>query len=167
MGGFGSGTDDVLLIGDCDNGVRRLAEACGWLDELEALWSKTTPAAAAAPGRPAAADQKDKDQALEDEIDKLTREVDETLNLSKWHEERVRSEKLPRESSGLDTKIGSSNPQKQGPEDASGNLNHVFVSSHQDPASSTMPVVPQQEQADQSPKSGAKPDDVESEDSKG
>ena len=34
-GSLGSRPDDVLILGDCDSGVRRLAEALGWLDELE------------------------------------------------------------------------------------------------------------------------------------
>ncbi|KAF2211369.1 hypothetical protein CERZMDRAFT_112803 [Cercospora zeae-maydis SCOH1-5] len=37
VGNLGTRADDVLLLEDCDSGVRRLAEACGWLEELEAL----------------------------------------------------------------------------------------------------------------------------------
>ncbi|KAK5168716.1 Sir2 histone deacetylase Hst2 [Saxophila tyrrhenica] len=176
VGGIGSGSDDVLLIGDCDAGVRQLAEACGWLDELESLWAQTAPTTGGDAARPVqeAETEKGKDEALEDEIDKLTQEVDETLNLSKWHEERVRNEKLPRESSGVVNttakalgpsiskqyeelaKSQEPNGESSGPatstesgtrsqhEDAKGNLNHVFVSKAQDPASSDTPVIPRE-----------------------
>ncbi|EGP86669.1 uncharacterized protein MYCGRDRAFT_100618 [Zymoseptoria tritici IPO323] len=36
VGGLGGRSDDVLILGDCDDGVRKLAEACGWTEELEA-----------------------------------------------------------------------------------------------------------------------------------
>jgi len=171
VGGIGSGPDDVLLLGDCDAGVRKLAAACGWLDELEKLWAKTAPSAAAEFKR-RQEELWDKDEALEDEIDKLTKEVDETLNLSKWHEERVRNEKLPRECSGVaratakalepnlsrlyEDKIrNGSSPRESSDganpgeaprgrhEDAGGNLDHVFVSKNRDVASSDTPVVQQ------------------------
>ena len=135
VGGIGSATDDVLLLGDCDDGVRQLAEACGWLDELEALWAKTArkdePAAAEKVEQP----KKDKDEALSDEIDKLTKEVDETLNLSKWHEDKVRGEKIFQKSSPTPPSRSSEH------EDEDGNLDHIFVASGK-AAESTTPVVP-------------------------
>ena len=137
VGGFGSGTDDVLLIGDCDDGVRQFAKACGWLDELEALWAKTAPDAAAAEKGKSEEVKKDKDEALEDEIDKLTKEVDETLNVSKWLGDRVRNEKMPGVSSSRPESPLSRLSQH---EDNDGNLNHVFVSAG-DAESSTTPVV--------------------------
>lgn len=136
VGGFGSQNDDVLLIGDCDDGVKRLAEACGWLDELEALWAKTAKEGEAAPEK-IEEKQKDKNEALEDEIDKLTKEVDETLNLNKWHEQRARDEKI----SGWQASSKSENSSQH--EDKDGNLNHIFVSSNQDTEESTKPVIPE------------------------
>ncbi|TGO91869.1 hypothetical protein BPOR_0016g00160 [Botrytis porri] len=38
VGDFGSRLDDVAVLGDCDSGVRKLADALGWRDELEELW---------------------------------------------------------------------------------------------------------------------------------
>lgn len=97
-GGLGSRADDVLILGDCDEGVRKLAEALGWLEELTAEWEKTAPKVASellqktAPER-----EKTKDEKLQDEIDKLTRDVDETLKINSGHqafmEEHI-SEKL-------------------------------------------------------------------------
>ncbi|KAK4997353.1 Sir2 histone deacetylase Hst2 [Elasticomyces elasticus] len=96
VGGLGSRPDDVLLIGDCDTGVRRLADACGWRDELETLWANTVEKAGTDIGRPAGP-TKSKDKTLEDEVEKLTREIDETLSLSKWHEEKTRKDYLAEE----------------------------------------------------------------------
>ena len=38
VGDLGSRADDVLALGSCDTGVRKLADALGWRDELETLW---------------------------------------------------------------------------------------------------------------------------------
>lgn len=38
VGSLGTRPDDVLVLGDCDSGVRKLADELGWRDELEAKW---------------------------------------------------------------------------------------------------------------------------------
>ncbi|EME42767.1 hypothetical protein DOTSEDRAFT_73528 [Dothistroma septosporum NZE10] len=117
VGGIGSRSDDVCVLGDCDDGVRRLAKALGWLEELEALWATTAPKTAQ---DAKTASKKSRDEAFQEEMDKLTKEVDETLNLSKYHQERVRNERLPGESKE------ETNTTK--PDPTEGNeLNHVFV----------------------------------------
>ncbi|KAH3906217.1 hypothetical protein HBH56_205300 [Parastagonospora nodorum] len=82
VGDMGSRPDDVLMLEDCDSGVRKLAEACGWLEELEALWAET-----ARPGEPEKIEEekpkKNRDELLQEEIDKLTQDVDSTLKLGK------------------------------------------------------------------------------------
>ena len=128
VGGIGSGADDVLLLGDCDDGVRKLAKACGWLDELEALGERTALTRAAE----SHIETKDKDKVLEDEIDKLTKDVDKTLDLSRWLDQRIRNEKGA-------TPPPSSTDQHQ---EEVGNLSHVFVSESQKPAVSETPVIP-------------------------
>lgn len=88
MGGLGGRADDVLLLGECDTGVRKLADALGWLDELESLWEKTSPSV------PASKDQnlpqKTREEKLEDEIEKLTQEIDKSLKVSEEHTEWLR-----------------------------------------------------------------------------
>jgi len=37
-GGIGVRADDVLLLGGCDDGVRKLAKELGWEEELEEVW---------------------------------------------------------------------------------------------------------------------------------
>ena len=43
MSSLGSRPDNVLILGDCDTGVCKLAETLGWLNELETLWAETNP----------------------------------------------------------------------------------------------------------------------------
>lgn len=38
VGSLGSRPDDVLVLGDCDSGVRKLADELGWGGELDATW---------------------------------------------------------------------------------------------------------------------------------
>jgi NAD+-dependent protein deacetylase SIR2 len=82
-GGLGSRADDVLLLGDCDDGVRKLADALGWLDELETLWQQTNPSAEEQ--KEQQLPSKTRDEKLQDEVDLLTREIDKTLKISKDH----------------------------------------------------------------------------------
>jgi NAD-dependent histone deacetylase SIR2 len=93
VGDFGSRPDDVMVLGDCDEGVRKLADALGWRDELESMWLevggrvKEKEATRLRDQRQAMS----KDELLEAEIEKLTGEVDAALRISKDHEERVNS----------------------------------------------------------------------------
>jgi NAD-dependent histone deacetylase SIR2 len=88
VGGLGSRADDVLLLGDCDEGVRKLAGALGWLEELEALWQETNPDKDAREKE--TAPLKTRDERLHDEVERLTADVDRTLHLSNAHHDRVR-----------------------------------------------------------------------------
>ena len=86
-GSLGCRSDDVLLLGDCDDGARKLADALGWLDELEEMWKATNPRSALDTLAPV---KKSKDEALEDEIAKLTKDVDASLKMSDDHVTWVR-----------------------------------------------------------------------------
>jgi NAD-dependent histone deacetylase SIR2 len=89
VGDMGERPDDVLLLEDCDSGVRKLAEACGWANELEALWATTAPTEE--PAAPKEDVKKSHDELLEDEVDKLTREVEENLRLNQAEHEWLES----------------------------------------------------------------------------
>ncbi|KAH9869461.1 hypothetical protein IAQ61_006667 [Plenodomus lingam] len=94
VGGLGDRADDVLLLEDCDEGVKRLASALGWLEELEALWATT-----ARDEAPPTQEKKTRDEILQAEVEKLTREVEENLRLGKqqqaWLDNHV-DEKIAR-----------------------------------------------------------------------
>lgn len=77
VGDLGSRADDVLTLGTCDDGARKLAAALGWEDELQALW-QTVSADVVVERKP----QRTKDELLEDEIAKITAEVDRSLKIS-------------------------------------------------------------------------------------
>ncbi|KAI4111003.1 MAG: hypothetical protein LQ339_001005 [Xanthoria mediterranea] len=80
VGGLGSRADDVLLLGDCDDGVRKLASALGWLPELEAIFKAHNPDHSTT-GR-VHQDAASQPNTVDDEIAKITKEVDDSLRIS-------------------------------------------------------------------------------------
>ena len=82
VGGLGSRADDVLLLGDCDQGVRELASTLGWLEDLEALFRTYNSGESLKAESDA---RKLQDDNLDDEIAKITREVDSSLRISSQH----------------------------------------------------------------------------------
>jgi NAD+-dependent protein deacetylase SIR2 len=86
VGGIGGRPDDVCIIEDCDEGVRKLADALGWREEVEALW-KEVGGNNAEEALEVVQERKTKDEILEEEIAKLTSEVDRTLKISNRHKE--------------------------------------------------------------------------------
>ncbi|PVH94190.1 NAD-dependent deacetylase sirtuin-2 [Periconia macrospinosa] len=87
VGLLGSRADDVLLLEDCDTGVRKLAEACGWLEELESLWAMTAAGKPQIKKEKVEEPKKTRDERLADEVDKLTQEVEKSLKLHKEQHE--------------------------------------------------------------------------------
>jgi NAD-dependent histone deacetylase SIR2 len=79
VGDLGSRKNDVLYLGKCDDGVREFAKACGWLKELEARWAKTKQWEAELMPESV---EPTRDQILQDEVDKLTSQVEKTLKLA-------------------------------------------------------------------------------------
>lgn len=86
VGGLGSRPDDVCVLGDCDSGIRMLADELGWREELEQEWKKvsgtTSEDVVKAP--------RSKDEAIEDEVDRLTKEIDDSLRFSSGHVDWVK-----------------------------------------------------------------------------
>ncbi|KAI9642350.1 Sir2 histone deacetylase Hst2 [Ciborinia camelliae] len=91
VGDFGSRLDDVIVLGDCDSGVRKLADALGWRDELEEMWISVggNTKQKEAEKVEAARLNMSRDELLEADIEKLTGEVDEALKLFENHTQRV------------------------------------------------------------------------------
>jgi NAD-dependent histone deacetylase SIR2 len=90
VGGLGSRPDDVLLLGDCDAGVRKFARALGWEQELEGLWERTNPDKEVQEAENAPLWKRD--ERLHDEVERLTEEVDRALGFSGAYQERVRQQ---------------------------------------------------------------------------
>lgn len=88
VGTLGTQADDVLVLGDCDAGVRKLADELGWRDELEAKWRELV-------GEEEAQRQlqggKQRAAVLHDEVSKLADEVEEVLHLQDKEAEESKS----------------------------------------------------------------------------
>ncbi|KAM5348888.1 hypothetical protein ACJ41O_008711 [Fusarium nematophilum] len=70
VGMLGNRSDDVIELGACDDGIRRLADELGWRDELERLWRDIVgdeEADRQLSGRP--------EEEVEDEVEKLAAEI--------------------------------------------------------------------------------------------
>jgi NAD+-dependent protein deacetylase SIR2 len=89
VGGLGSRPDDVLLLEDCDAGVRRFTDALGWREDLEALWKKTNPDKGE---KKSEGVLKSKQEKLDEEIIKLTKEIDTSLRISSEANERIKAD---------------------------------------------------------------------------
>ncbi|PSN61405.1 NAD-dependent deacetylase sirtuin-2 [Corynespora cassiicola Philippines] len=130
VGDLGARPDDVLILGDCDTGVRKLAEACGWLEELESLWAET-----ARPGQfqPETATKgpmtddttRSPDERLEDEIDKITKGVEDTLKLNNTWVEKHTDENKPTAEAD-ESNMSDRNPRSSLQSGSEGSLSHVF-----------------------------------------
>ncbi|PQE32611.1 hypothetical protein CJF32_00004144 [Rutstroemia sp. NJR-2017a WRK4] len=113
VGDFGSRLDDVIVKGDCDSGVRKLADALGWRDELEELWrsvggdNKEKEAAAVQEARR----DMSPDEVLEADMKSLTDQIDDVLKLSDLHTKKVNAVLEKDE----DAKPSSSAPSNQTP----------------------------------------------------
>jgi NAD+-dependent protein deacetylase SIR2 len=77
VGDLGRRSDDVLELGDCDAGVRKLAAELGWLEELEREWTDLVGEEEAERQRSSAR----KKQDVEEEVEKLTHDVEEVLKI--------------------------------------------------------------------------------------
>ncbi|KAI5797949.1 SIR2 family histone deacetylase [Peziza echinospora] len=92
VGDIGCRIDDVVVLGGCDAGVRRLAKALGWAEELEKLWAETDPERKIdkGKGKPTVYDgPMDMDEVLRNQVESLTREVERGLSLAERHRQFV------------------------------------------------------------------------------
>ncbi|EPS28647.1 hypothetical protein PDE_03593 [Penicillium oxalicum 114-2] len=119
VGGLGSRPDDVLLLGDCDAGVRKFAQAMGWEAELEALWEETNPDPQARDAE--SAPLPSRDERLREEVDRLTADIDRTLQLTSAYQQRVRDRLSEPKDPGTTARVDS-----PGSVLSSDGLAHVF-----------------------------------------
>lgn len=87
VGDLGSRPEDFIMLGDCDEGVQRLTEALGWKEELEKIWLEVSLSfkikeEAELQERHA---RMTRDELLEEDIQKLTKEVEISLKLNREH----------------------------------------------------------------------------------
>ncbi len=141
VGGLGSRTDDVLLLEDCDAGVRRFADALGWREELEQEWARANPDKGRRKEQEAPV--KTRQEKLDNEVEKLTRDINTSLKLSGETSDRIKAElekgtspSLPSSPSKPLTSLTSRNPEvlttPQTTTSPTSGLNHVFPHLNQD-----------------------------------
>lgn len=87
VGDLGAYPEDVMLLGDIDEGVMKLAEALGWSDELTTIWKEKNPGKALEAKEEA---KRSRDENFQEEMEKLTKEVEASLQVSADHNERIR-----------------------------------------------------------------------------
>lgn len=87
VGDMGTRPDDVLVLGECDDGIRKLADALGWREELEELWKGIVGPKEAARQK---AGSKKHDEEIEDEVAKLTAGVEAALRLEEDSEKEAK-----------------------------------------------------------------------------
>ena len=126
VGGLGSRPDDVLLLEDCDKGVRKFADALGWRDDLEDLWASTNPEKARRKEQEAA--PKTRQEKLDEEVEKLTKDIETSLKVSGEANERIKAELEKGAASSQNLSTSSSKPSDilSTPQTSTSSLNHVF-----------------------------------------
>ncbi|KAM6482791.1 DHS-like NAD/FAD-binding domain-containing protein [Trichoderma sp. SZMC 28011] len=94
VGSLGSRLDDVLELGACDDGIRKLAQLLGWTDELDDTWRNIV-------GNEEAErqlrSQTARDEEIEDELQKLTGEIETVLKLEEEEEKKEEVEEKKEE----------------------------------------------------------------------
>jgi len=108
VGNLGSRPDDVVLLGDCDEGVRKLADALGWREELEELWESKNPNKSMQEKEETK--PKDKQAELDEKIEELTRGIDKTLKLSEDHQKQFEKDFKERDDTGKLNVLGEPGP---------------------------------------------------------
>ncbi|KAL6820837.1 DHS-like NAD/FAD-binding domain-containing protein [Trichoderma sp. SZMC 28015] len=107
VGSLGSRLDDVLELGACDDGIRKLAELLGWTDELDDTWRNIV-------GNEEAErqlrSQTARDEEIEDELQKLTGEIETVLKLEEEEEKREEKEEKKAEDEEKSQKVGDDAP---------------------------------------------------------
>jgi NAD-dependent histone deacetylase SIR2 len=97
VGKIGTRTDDVLHLGACDDGIRELAQKLGWEKELDRHWRGVV-------GDKEADRQMmsktEHEQEVEDEVEKLVRDVEENLNFEEHADKK--EEESPADDKGGD-----------------------------------------------------------------
>ncbi|KAG2121755.1 Sir2 family histone deacetylase Hst2 [Suillus clintonianus] len=81
--------NDMLFLGKCDDVVRELCKELGWEEELGAAWEKTKYSLEAGEEEP----EPEPEETVEDEVEKITKDLEQTLNVSDKKDEEGPSAK--------------------------------------------------------------------------
>lgn len=85
VGSIGGRPGDVCILGECDDGVRRLADALGWREELETLWREVGGGSKDGEDDAASSSSSKVEISLDMEMAKLPGKMDRGLKISTGH----------------------------------------------------------------------------------
>jgi len=103
VGGIGSGKNDLVLLGKCDDIIRDLAKELRWEDELDKEWAATAGSLnihEATPGAPTKAKDLTDEAKLDRELEKIVDKVAGALTVSDNDKPRVKADESTRDGSG-------------------------------------------------------------------
>jgi NAD+-dependent protein deacetylase SIR2 len=103
VGEIGSGKNDIVLLGKCDDIIRDLAKELGWEDELDKEWTATAGSLdthEATPDAPAKAEDLTDESRLDRELEKIVDKVAGALTVSDNDKPGVKADESIRDSSG-------------------------------------------------------------------
>jgi NAD-dependent histone deacetylase SIR2 len=103
VGEIGSGKNDIVLLGKCDDIIRDLVKELGWEDELDKEWAATAGSLdihEATPDAPTQAKDLTDEAKLDRELEKIVDKVAGALTVSDNDEPRVKADESIRDSSG-------------------------------------------------------------------
>ena len=115
VGGIGSGKNDVVLLGKCDDIIRDLAKELGWEDELDKEWATTAGSLdipEATPDTPTKAKDSTDGSKLDRELEKMVDKVAGALTISDNDKVGVKADESIRDSSRTseDAKVKEGKP---------------------------------------------------------
>jgi NAD+-dependent protein deacetylase SIR2 len=100
VGGIGSGKNDMVLLGKCDDIIHDLTKELGWEDELEKEWAATAASLDTDEATPSTPTKKRKDQTegadLASEVEKIVEKVEGSLTISERDKPDVEADKSSR-----------------------------------------------------------------------
>lgn len=99
VGSIGSRADDVLELGPCDKGIRKLADLLGWRDELEELWKSVV---GEEETRRQNRSQQEAEEAVEDEVRELADRIESSLKMEEAESDDTAEDKAANTTKGLD-----------------------------------------------------------------
>jgi NAD+-dependent protein deacetylase SIR2 len=84
VGGMGSSSNDLVLLGKCDDVIRDLGKELGWEEDLDREWSRTAASLDTHETAPSRPPEKDKAEGakLDLEIEKMIERVEDSLSIS-------------------------------------------------------------------------------------
>jgi NAD+-dependent protein deacetylase SIR2 len=103
VGEIGSGKNDLVLLGKCDDIIRDLAKEIGWEDELDKEWAATAGSLdihEATPDAPTKAKDLTDEAKLDRELEKIVDKVAGALTVSDNDKPGVKADESIRDSSG-------------------------------------------------------------------